>query len=110
MPLIGQLILEPGGRGRAISGRLYGLPVLRAEADRSGFWGERRLRRAGRALRQGGALRVLVPRDFDRWPLLEAFGLRPVEPEDIPRANRTLYAAAVLALTAGGALALLREE
>ena len=36
--------------------------------------------------------------------------LRPVEPEDIPRANRTLYAAAVLALTAGGALALLREE
>ena len=36
--------------------------------------------------------------------------LRPVEPEDVPRANRTLYAAAVLALTAGGALALLREE
>lgn len=87
MPLIGQLILEPGGRGRAVSGRLYGLPVLRAEADRSGFWGERRLRRAGRALRQGGALRVLVPRDFDRWPLLEAFGLRPVEPESFVRAQ-----------------------
>ena len=30
--------------------------------------------------------------------------LRPVEPEDILRANRTLYAAAVLALTAGAAL------
>lgn len=36
--------------------------------------------------------------------------LRPVEPEDIPRANRALYAAAVLAVTVGGALALLGEE
>ena len=36
--------------------------------------------------------------------------LRPVEPEDIPRANQTLFAAAVLALTVGGALALLGED
>ena len=36
------------------AGRLYGIPVLRAEADPEGFWGERRLRRAGRGLGRGG--------------------------------------------------------
>ena len=78
--LVGQLILEARGRGRAEPGRLYGLNVLRGAVDPAGFWGERRLRRAARDLRQGGALRVLAPRDFNRWPLLESFGLRPVEP------------------------------
>ena len=58
--MIGQLILASGGRGRAEAGKLYGLPVLRAEVDRAGFWGPRRLRRAGRELRRGGALRVLT--------------------------------------------------
>lgn len=83
--LFGQLVLEPGGRGRAEPGRLYGLNILRAETDPAGFWGERRLRRAGKGLRRGGALRVLVPGDFDRWPLLERFGLRPVEVESFVR-------------------------
>lgn len=77
--MIGQLVTVPGGRGRAEPGRLYGLSVLRAEADPAGFWGARRLRRAGKSLRRGGALRVLVPGDFDLWPALTSFGLRPVE-------------------------------
>lgn len=85
--LVGQLILTPRGRGRAAAGRLYGLNVLRAETNPEGFWGERRLRRAGRDLRLGGAVRVLVPRDFARWPVLEQFGLRPVDPAPFLRAQ-----------------------
>lgn len=83
--MIGQLVTAPGGRGRTEPGRLYGLNILRAETDPDGFWGERRLRRAGKNLRMGGILRVLVPGDFDRWPLLERFGLRPVEVESFVR-------------------------
>lgn len=85
--LIGQLVIAVQGRGRARPDRLYGLPVLRVEADPVGFWGERRLKRAGKSLRLGGALRVLVPRGFSRWPLLEEFGLRPVDPEIFVRAQ-----------------------
>ena len=70
--MLGQLTLCPGGGGGAEAGSLYGLSVLRARADPEGFWGERRLRRAGRSLRRGGALRVLVPGEFGRWPLLAA--------------------------------------
>lgn len=84
---MGQLICAPKGRGKGEPGRLYGLPVLRAEVDRSGFWGERRLRRAGKSLRLGGALRVLAPPGFDRWPLLEGLGLRRVDPELFVRAQ-----------------------
>lgn len=94
--LLGQLILREKGRGRPEAGRLYGLSVLRAEVDRSGFWGERRLRRAGRDLRRGGALRVLTPRDFDRWPLLENFGLRPVDPAPFVRTQSAPLALAAL--------------
>lgn len=93
--LLGQLILTPRGRGKPEAVRLYGLTVLRAEVDRSGFWGERRLRGAGKRLRMGGALRVLTPPDFDRWPLLERLGLRQVDPEPFVRAQ-----SAPLALTA----------
>ncbi len=85
--MVGQLICAPKGRGRGAMGRLYGMPVLRVEVDRSGFWGECRLRRAGKSLRLGGAARVLTSRDFDRWPLLEAFGLRRVDPELFVRAQ-----------------------
>lgn len=83
--MLGQLILTPGGRGKLASGRLYGLNILRAETDPAGFWGERRLRRAGKELRQGGVLRVLVPGSFDHWPTLAALGLRPVEVETFVR-------------------------
>ncbi len=84
--MIGQLVLQARGQGRAELSRLYGLNVLRAETDPEGFWRLRRLRRAGRSLRLGGALRVLVPRDFPDWALLRSFGLRPVEPEPFVRA------------------------
>ena len=94
--MLGQLILSPGGRGKAAPGRLYGLSVLRAEVDRSGFWGERRLRRAGKGLRLGGALRVLVPGDFAQWPMLRSFGLRPVEPEGFVRGQSVPLALAAL--------------
>ena len=85
-----------GGRGRPAPGRLYGLPVLRVEADPTGFWGERRLRRSARGLRRGGALRVLVPGDFAQWPMLRSFGLRPVEPEGFVRGQSVPLALAAL--------------
>lgn len=91
--MLGQLILTPHGRGNPAAVGLYGLPVLRSEVDRSGFWGERRLRRAGRALRRAGALRVLAPEDL--LPLLEDLGLRRVDPGPFVRAQ-----SAPLALTA----------
>ena len=97
MSVFGQLVFSDQGRGRAVPGRLYGLSVLRAEADPLGFWGERRLRKAGRGLLRGGARRVLVPRDFRRWPLLRQLGLVPVETEGLVRANCVPLALAALA-------------
>lgn len=94
--MVGQLVIAPRGRGRTEKGRLYGLPVLRAEADSAGFWGERRMRRAGKNLRMGGAVRVLVPQGFESWPLLEGFGLRPVNPECFVRAQSVPLALAAL--------------
>ena len=93
---MGQLVLSPKGRGRTEPVRLYGLAVLRGAADPSGFWGERRLRRAAEGLRRGGALRVLTAPDFDRWPLLARFGLRPVDPEPFVRAQTVPLALEVL--------------
>ena len=94
--LIGQLVSTGRGRGKAEAGRLYGLPVLRAEADPSGLWGERRLCRAGKGLRRGGAVRVLVSGEFGQWPLLSRFGLRPVDPENFVRAQSAPLALALL--------------
>lgn len=92
--MIGQLILTPGGRGRVEAGRLYGLPVLRVEVDRSGFWGPRRLRRAGRELRREGALRVLAPDGL--LPALKGLGLRPVDKLHFVRAQSVPLALAAL--------------
>lgn len=83
--MIGQLILVSKGRGRVEAGRLYGLPILRGAVDPSGFWGERRLRRAGRELRRGGVLRMLAPEEL--LPRLSRFGLRPVDPEPFVRSQ-----------------------
>ena len=94
--MVGQLVITPRGRGKTEEYRLYGLPVLRVEADRSGFWGEHRLRGAGKRLRLGGVRRVLAPPDFDRWPLLERFGLRPVNPEHFVRAQSVPLALGLL--------------
>lgn len=98
--MIGQLVLMPKRWGKAAESRLYGLSVLRAEADLDGFWGERRLCRAGRELHRGGVLRVLAPRNFSRWPLLERFGLRPVDPESFVRSQSA--GLALEALECGG--------
>lgn len=95
--MFGQLLFSPDGRGRTAMGRLYGLPVLRAEADPAGFWGDRRLKKAGRGLLRGGARRVLVPRGFQHWPLLGELGLVPVEAETLVRAHCAPLALAALA-------------
>lgn len=85
--MVGQLRWLDRGRGRPERGSLYGLPVLRVEAPLKGFWAERRLARAGRDLRRAGALRVLAPKGFDRWPLLVANGLAPVETDAFVQAQ-----------------------
>ncbi len=85
--MLGQLTLARGGRGRAEAGDLYGLPVLLARTDPEGFWGIRRLRRAGTDLRRAGVLRVLVPRGFQGWGLWEGLGLRRIETEHFLRAQ-----------------------
>ena len=83
--MLGQVKYERGAWGTPEWGKLYGLPVLRACADPVGRLGEFRLGRAGRSLIRSGVARVLVPRDFDRWPLLEKSGLSPVNPEPLVR-------------------------
>lgn len=87
MAVIGQLKLDRGGGGRAAVEYLYGLPILRTRADPEGWLGARRLRRAGRALRRGGALRALTPAGFEHWDLLAEYGLLPVDPVAFLRAQ-----------------------
>lgn len=93
--MLGQLVFD-GGRGGPRRALLYGLPVLRCQADPEGFWGERRLKRAGRSLCTGGAVRALVPPGFDRWPLLLALGLRPMDPGPFLRAHAAPLTASLL--------------
>ena len=93
--MLGQLVFD-GGRGGPQRALLYGLPVLRCQADPEGFGGERRLKRAGRSLCAGGAVRALVPAGFDRWPLLLKLGLRPVDPGAFLRAQAAPLAASLL--------------
>ena len=93
--MLGQLVFD-GGRGGPQRALLYGLPVLRCQADPEGFWGERRLKRAGRSLCAGGAVRALVPAGFDRWPLMLNLGLRPVDPGAFLRAQAAPLAASLL--------------
>ena len=93
--MLGQLVFD-GGRGGPRRALLYGLPVLRCQADPEGFWGERRLKRAGRSLYSGGVVRALVPPGFDRWPLLLALGLRPMDPGPFLRAHAAPLTASLL--------------
>lgn len=93
--MLGQLVFD-GGRSRPKQALLYGLPVLRCQTDPEGFWGERRLKRAGRSLCAGGAVRALVPAGFDRWPLLLALGLRPMDPGPFLRAHAAPLTASLL--------------
>lgn len=93
--VLGQLVFD-GGRGGPRRALLYGLPVLRCHTDPEGFWGERRLKRAGRSLYSGGVVRALVPPGFDRWPLLLALGLRPMDPGPFLRAHAAPLTASLL--------------
>ena len=93
--MLGQLVFD-GGRGGPRRALLYGLPVLRCHTDPEGFWGERRLKKAGRSLCTGGAVRALVPTGFDRWPLLLALGLRPMDPGPFLRAHAAPLTASLL--------------
>lgn len=93
--VLGQLVFD-GGRSRPKQALLYGLPVLRCQTDPEGFWGERRLKRAGRSLYSGGVVRALVPPGFDRWPLLLALGLRPMDPGPFLRAHAAPLTASLL--------------
>lgn len=83
--MLGQLVLAPKRWGKLVAGSLYGLPVLRAEADCSGFWGEWRLRRAGRALHRSGVRRVLAPGEL--LTALADFGLKRIDWEPFVRAQ-----------------------
>ena len=85
--MLGQLIYGPGGGRRAERSDLYGLQVLRCAADPDGWLGERRLRKAGKALYRGGARRTLAPEGFTRWDLIGACGLTPVDPAPFLRAQ-----------------------
>ena len=93
--MLGQLVFD-GGRGGPRRALLYGLPVLRCQTDPEGFWGERRLKRAGRSLYSGGVVRALVPPGFDRCPLLLALGLRPMDPGPFLRAHAAPLTASLL--------------
>lgn len=94
--MLGRLEFVPGARGRGAAEDLYGLSVLRVQADPEGYFGNRRLLRAGRILHRCGAARVLVPREFQHWELLERFALRPVEPAPFLRAQAAKLALAGL--------------
>lgn len=85
--MLGQLTYGKGGGRRTEWEDLYGLRVLRCAADPEGWLGERRLRKAGTALRKGGALRTLTPSGFSRWDLMDACGLSPVDPGPFLRAQ-----------------------
>lgn len=106
--MIGQLGY---GRGKVCRRAVYGLPVVYVEADPAGFFGELRLRRAGRRLLRNGAKRLLVPEDFTRWPLLE--GLSPIATGPFLRAQSAELALAMLerqGLSPEGAAVALRGE
>ena len=85
--MLGAMRFARHGRGKPVPASIYGLCVLRSEVDPEGFWGERRLKKAGRALHLGGVARLLAPERFGAWNLLSALGLRPVEPEPFLRSQ-----------------------
>lgn len=78
--MLGRLEFAPGSRSRGAVEDLYGMKVFHIQTDPAGRWGGYRLNRAGAALRRCGAGRVLLPKGFMGWDMLNRFGLRPVDP------------------------------
>jgi hypothetical protein len=72
--------LRKGKWGAAEPGRLYGLPVVRAQVDPDGHLGAFRLRRTGRNLYRSGALQILAPKNFGGWSVLRQQGIAPIDP------------------------------
>lgn len=62
--------------------RLLGLPVLQVSLSPSG----RRVGQAARQLKRQGVRRVLAPKGFERWELLERHGVCGVDPLPLYRA------------------------
>ena len=78
--MLGAITYDSGGAGRPRRIERYGLPLLEVPL-RPGGWRERgRVRAAARRLRRQGIVRVLAPPEFPYWELLEARGLRRVDP------------------------------
>lgn len=94
--MLGRLEFVPGARGKGEEVELYGLRFLRVRTDPEGRLGKYRLSRAGRTLYRGGTARVLLPRTFDRWELLERFSLRAVDPAPFLRAQAVKLALGAL--------------
>ena len=76
--------------------RLLGLPLLRGEVPGKDLT-PRRVRRAARALRKAGVVRVLAPEGFPLWEEILAQGLRPVETGELCRTLAVPIALAALA-------------
>lgn len=84
--MMGRICLEKGIRWRMSAERetILGLTLLKVAVPAPGRPGQ--LRRAARILRRHKVSRVLAPEGFDAWPLLEQYGLYPVETEEFCRA------------------------
>ena len=78
--MLGAITYDSGGAGRPRRIERYGLLLLEVTL-RPGGWRERgRVRAAARRLGRQGIVRVLAPPEFPHWELLEARGLRQVDP------------------------------
>lgn len=78
--MFGRLVFGQDGSGRTERREIYGLPVLQVQVRPGGWLEKRRIGRGAKRLARAGIRRVLVPRDFDQWPILARWDLRPVDP------------------------------
>lgn len=80
MVLFGRLVFSTEGRGQVERQNVYGLRVIQIQVRPGGWLEGRRLGRGVKRLARAGIRRVLVPRNFDQWPLLERWGMGGVDP------------------------------
>ena len=84
--MLGLLSYDEGRTVELERTQLLGMPVLQVHASSGGRWAKYRLGRAARLLTRRGVRRVLVPRSFGCWALLERRGLAGVNPLPLYRA------------------------
>lgn len=87
--MLGQMIYGRGGWRQPVPANLYGLSVMRTQAEPERWLGEWKLKQAGKRLQKGGIRRVLTPDGFGGWPILNEYGLRPVDTVPLVRAQST---------------------